>query len=171
MRADVAQQAAHPAQSVRHAHPASGLTWQRRLALIMKAPSQREIQAFIDNEVAGAVKEVSRELTERGRPAEVSRGEETGAVLLTIPAEGVRDFVYGVQLAQHKLPAYSAFEAAQMEVRYEARTFFSDGSQGYDIMGMTREQIIADVLVQFERYLALVQSPDVSLVAAAPEHV
>jgi len=171
MRADVAQQKAQAGQAVRHAHPAAGLTWQRRLALLMKAPLPQEVRGFIDGTVAEALGEVATELTRRGRPAGASRNTETGAALLTVPAEGVRDFVYGVQLAEHKLPAFSAFEAAQLERRYEARTFFSDGSQGYDVMGMTREQVIADVLVQFERYLALVQSPDVSLVAAAPEHV
>ena len=82
----------------------------------------------------------------------------------------MRDFVYGVQPASHRLPAFSALEAAQEELRFEARTFFSDGSRGYDLMGMAQEQIIADVLAQFERYLNLVQSPEVSLVTAAPEH-
>jgi choline/glycine/proline betaine transport protein len=37
-------------------------------------------------------------------------------------------------------------------------------------MGMTQDQIIADVLVQFERYLALVASTETSLVLQAPEH-
>ena len=35
---------------------------------------------------------------------------------------------------------------------------------------MTRDQLIADVLVQFERYLHLVRSPEVRLVQGAPEH-
>jgi choline/glycine/proline betaine transport protein len=37
-------------------------------------------------------------------------------------------------------------------------------------MGMAQEQIIADVLAQFDRYLQFVQSPQASLVIAAPEH-
>ena len=61
-------------------------------------------------------------------------------------------------------------EATDPELRYEARTFFSDGSQGYDLMGMTRDQIISDVLVQFERYLQLVRLPETALLVGAPEH-
>jgi choline/glycine/proline betaine transport protein len=57
-----------------------------------------------------------------------------------------------------------------MDLRYEARTFFSDGSGGYDVMGMSKDQIIADVLAQFERYLALVSTPETALVLEAPEH-
>lgn len=37
-------------------------------------------------------------------------------------------------------------------------------------MGMSEEQIINDVLAQFERYLALVQSTETALLTAAPEH-
>jgi choline/glycine/proline betaine transport protein len=37
-------------------------------------------------------------------------------------------------------------------------------------MGMTRDQLIADVLAQFERYLQLLQSPQFQLLHAAPEH-
>ena len=37
-------------------------------------------------------------------------------------------------------------------------------------MGMTRDQIIHDVLIQYERYLLLVQSTASELVSAAPEH-
>ena len=35
---------------------------------------------------------------------------------------------------------------------------------------LTREQLIADVLVQFERYLSVAHLPDAQLVQNAPEH-
>lgn len=172
MRADVAQRRARVSAVGRgQAQPASGLTWQRRLALIMNAPTPEEIARFIDDTAAPALESVAEELNKRGRDAEVTRNTETGAVTLSVPAEGVRDFVYGVQPSEHKLPAFYGFEAAEMEMRHEARTFFSDGSRGYDVMGMRREQLIADVLGQFERYLVLVQTPETALVAGAPEHV
>lgn len=72
-------------------------------------------------------------------------------------------------MSEHKLPAFTALEATNADVRYEARTFFSDGSRGYDIMGMTDGQIINDVLFQFERYTGFVRSPEASLLAASPE--
>jgi choline/glycine/proline betaine transport protein len=37
-------------------------------------------------------------------------------------------------------------------------------------MGMGRDQLIADVLVQFERYLAVAKPPKAQLVHGAPEH-
>ena len=136
---------------------------------MLHAPSEKETLAFIQKDVKPALEQVARELTERGREAFVEE-EESGAIALTSPADDMRNFVYGVTPASQKLPAFSAFDAARSGLRYEARTQFSSGSRGYDIMGMTRDQIIHDVLIQYERYLLLVQSTASELVSAAPEH-
>lgn len=169
MKADLAQSQAR-LTGVPQAHPASGLPWQRRLALMLSAPDKRDIERFLENSALPALNAVAKELARRSRAAVVDHSSETGVLRLTVPAEGVRDFVYGVQISEHKLPAFTAFDAARMGLRYEARTFFSDGSRGYDIMGMSENQIINDVLVQFERYLALVESLEAALLAVAPEH-
>ena len=167
MRADLAQQQAHAA--VPQAQPAAGLTWQRRLALMLQAPSEAEVERFIGSEVRPAMEQVARELSARGRETSVAE-EANGAVALRSPAEGVRDFVYGVSPQTQRLANFSPLAAGKPEFRYEARTYFSSGGRGYDVTGMTREQLIADILVQFERYLHLVQSPESQLLHGAPEH-
>ncbi|MBE9604859.1 BCCT family transporter [Acetobacteraceae bacterium H6797] len=168
MNADLAQHAALPASLV--AQPAAGLTWQRRLALILHAPSEKEVRRFIEQEVRPALEQVAQELTRRGRETHVME-EENGAIALRSPAEGMRDFIYGVIPSGQRLPAFSTSGGVgKPDFRYEARTYFSSGGRGYDVMGMGREQLIADILVQFERYLILVQSPAVQLVQGAPEH-
>ncbi|GLK71519.1 BCCT family transporter [Ancylobacter dichloromethanicus] len=170
MQADIAQQRAHASQPMPvPSAPAAGVTWQRRLALILHAPTQKEIERFIRAEVRPALEQVAQELTSRGRIAEVHE-EDNGAIALRSPAENVRDFVYGVSAVGHRLPTFLAAGAGKPEFRYEARTYFSSGGRGYDVMGMTRDQLITDVLVQFERYLNLVHSPETQLVHAAPEH-
>jgi choline/glycine/proline betaine transport protein len=171
MRSDIRSQLPASAGGAPQSQPAAGVTWQRRLSLILKAPSARDVDIFIAKTATPALEAVAAELTKRGRPAEITVPEGNGGVVLTVPAEGVRDFIYGVQRAEHRLPAFSALEAAQSDMRYEARTYFSDGSRGYDLMGMEKDQMISDVLIQFERYLVLVQSPESALVAGAPEHV
>ncbi len=169
MQADVAQRrAGHPAKVAQAAAPAAALTWQGRLGRMLSAPTEADVTAFIAGTVAPALEEVSRELERRGRPTLLQR--EVDSVSLTVPASGVRDFLYAVAPVSQRMPAFSALEASQEERRYEARTFFSDGSRGYDLYGMTRDQVIGDVLVQFERYLHLVQLLEAALVAAAPEH-
>ncbi|WP_011581797.1 MULTISPECIES: BCCT family transporter [Chelativorans] len=170
MKSDLAQRQVGHMAVTPQAYPAAGLTWQRRLGLILNAPTEQEVADYIAKVVTPALENVAQEMEKRGSKATVSHENGEHSVSLTVPASGVRDFVYGVQPAAHRLPAFSALEAAQGDLRFEARTFFSDGSRGYDLMGMTQEQIIADVLAQFDRYLQLVQSPEASLVIGAPEH-
>ena len=169
MASDVAQRRVGQAAVAPQAYPAAGISWQRRLSLILNA--QRAGPRHEHRIVAPALEEVRREIEGRGREAVVSRMDGDQSVSLTVPANGVRDFVYGVQPVAHRLPVFSAAEATQDDFRYEARTFFSDGSRGYDLMGMTQDHVIVDVLVQFDRYLQLVKSPAASLVIGAPEHV
>ncbi len=168
MRADLARTQS-PGSLGPRAYPASGAPWQRRLAMTLSTPDRRAVEKFLQASVLPALEAVARELTRRSRPASVGRDAETGALTLTVPAEGHRDFVYGVQMSEHKLPAFTAYDATVADVRYEARTFFSDGSRGYDIMGMADNQIINDVLFQFERYTGFVRSPESSLLATSPE--
>ncbi|QDZ11589.1 BCCT family transporter [Devosia ginsengisoli] len=170
MRSDLAQQYARPAAPAPVAPAqAAGLTWQRRLTLMMRAPTKEDVAAFITEEVRPALQQVARELTDRGRPARVET-DETGSIALRSPAENLRDFVYGVSLASLPIPNFAPLATRRPEQRYEARTYFSSGGRGYDIMGLHRDQLIADVLVQFERYLHLTQSPASQLLHGAPEH-
>lgn len=171
MRADLAQRNARAnASGALRAQPFSEVPWQKRLSTMLRAPTSRDVNAFIERVVGQALNDVAEELARRNRVAQVRQVAETGGIELVVPNEGVRDFVYGVLPATRPVAAFSMVQSAEREERWEAKTYFSDGSKGYDLMGMTKEQILADILYQFERYLALVQLPDSRLVTTAPEH-
>ncbi|HEX2528552.1 MAG TPA: BCCT family transporter [Geminicoccus sp.] len=170
MRADLAQQQAHAVGPLAvPSQPAAGQTWQRRLALILHAPTKADVDKFIMTQARPALDQVASELSSRGRLSHVAE-EEGGAIALRSPATGVRDFVYGVSCSVQPVAVFAPVVAGKPEYHYEARTYFSSGGRGYDIMGMSCDQIIADILVQFERYLVLVHSPATRLVHGAPEH-
>ncbi|MBB6260952.1 choline/glycine/proline betaine transport protein [Paenochrobactrum gallinarii] len=170
MKADLAQREAQATiPSPPSAQPASGLTWQRRLSLILHAPSKREVTNFMNGTAKDALNAVTKELNNRGRETIVDE-DENGSIALRSTAEGMRDFIYGIMPVQQVAPAYSTLGVGKPTYRHEARTYFSSGGRGYDVMGFTREQLIADILVQFERYLALVHTPETQLVHSAPEH-
>ncbi len=168
MRADLAQYEVGNGRP--HGAPsfAPEPSWQNRLALALHTPKATDVANFIGNTARPAFEAVAAELTSRGRPASVSSDGEATCLISATP--GQRGFLYGIRPASHKLPIFSPLEATNIGERHEARTFFSDGSSGYDIMGMSQEQIIADILAQFERYLAVSVSPDASLLVKAPEH-
>ena len=167
MSADLASR--ESVSSVRFATPGVGLTWQRRLSRLLSTPTEEDVDTFIDDVVVGALTSVAEEFVERGYSAEFVEDEEDHTIRLVVPAEDVRDFVYGVQHIGRTLPTFMLSGLDQDEQRHEARTFFSDGSQGYDVMGMSKAEIITDVLIQFERYQALVQSPKSALYVGSPE--
>lgn len=170
MKADLAQREAQAIiPSPPSAQPASGLTWQRRLSLILHAPSKREVTNFINGTAKDALNAVTKELNSRGRETIVDE-DENGSIALRSTAEGMRDFIYGIMPVQQVAPAYSTLGVGKPTYRHEARTYFSSGGRGYDVVGFTKEQLIADILVQFERYLALVHTPETQLVHSAPEH-
>ncbi|MGK9054267.1 BCCT family transporter [Neorhizobium petrolearium] len=170
MREDLAQREAHHGQgALPVAQQASGQTWQRRLSMMLNAASEKDVRSYMNDHVRSALEQVAAELSARGRASEVV-DEAEGAIALRSPAEGVRDFVYGVVLTKYRIASFTPVRAGEADFRYEARTYFSSGNRGYDVMGMTRNQLISDVLVQFERYLHLVHSPDLQLVHGAPEH-
>ncbi|KFI25411.1 transporter [Haematobacter missouriensis] len=167
MRSDLAQKRLRTAR--RAAAPAVGVSWQRRIALLLHSPTEAEVQRFIARDVRSALDDVAMELTRRGQEASVQEADG-GSVELRSPAEDMRDFVYGVGPVAQPLPSFSTRSVDHPGYRYEARTYFSSGTEGYDVMGLTREALIADVLTQFERYLVLVQRPESQLMHGAPEH-
>ncbi|WP_258040094.1 hypothetical protein [Aeromonas sp. ASNIH8] len=71
-------------------------------------------------------------------------------------------------------PAFNPLEAAHNhdpEARiFEPITYFADGRAGYDIQYLTRDELSADVLRQYERYLVLSQDEGQDLLSSAPEH-
>ena len=68
---------------------------------------------------------------------------------------------------------FSAGDASRPDARREqvwvARTVFSDGSRGYDVADFNRDDLISDVLAQFERYRVLTEAPSTSLYTASPD--
>ncbi|MBY9067978.1 BCCT family transporter [Hyphomonas sp. WL0036] len=168
MRADLHQIAQSTQRRTPGMQPAAGLTWQRRLALILHAPTEAEVRKFISREVRPALDQVAEELSSKGLATHIV-DDEKGGVALRSPAEGMRDFIYGVSVVPQRLASISPLRA-KPEFRFEARTYFASGGRGYDVMGMHRDQLIADILVQFERYLTVLQSPEAELLHGAPEH-
>ncbi|WP_244497871.1 BCCT family transporter [Aureimonas sp. AU40] len=170
MRADMARLTAH--REARPAIRARSAGWQARLGAILYQPTKRDILAFIERTAAPALEEVCRELNKRGLDAATERDEDGGATL-TVRSEATRNFVYGVNPAARPAMVFSAADASRPEARREqvwaARTAFSDGTRGYDVADFSRDDLISDVLAQFERYRVLTQAPSTSLYTGSPD--
>nr|WP_234819047.1 BCCT family transporter [Cupriavidus metallidurans] len=152
----------------------SGQHWRRRLTQIVHQPTETDVRRFLAGPVQAAMQEVSKELERRGIASSVQHNEADGAVWLSIPFEGVRDFLYGARPVRRTLPAFLVREAAEPENRrahvFEPITFFEDGREGYDIQYLRDEEIIADILRHYERHLSLSADQRTHLLSKAPGH-
>ena len=168
---------ADKAHSTRRLSPASdfwnGKHWRLRLDRLVRHTGPGEAVRFLQQSALPALQSVSNELNERGLNSRIEQSDEQQCALV-IPQEGRRDFHYGVRLESRPLPAFNPLAAAHsgdQSVRlYEAMTFFADGRAGYDIQYLTKDEISADVLRQYERYLSLIQNDSTELLSSAPEH-
>ncbi len=170
MHADVSRLTEH--RQAQPAIPVREVTWQSRLSAILHEPTRAEVIRFVDGTVHPALTEVAREMERRGVVAFVEKDEDGGSTL-TVPSENTRNFVYGVAPKAQLAPAFSAADATRPDTKrrqvWSAQTIFSDGSRGYEVMSFTREDILADVLAQFERYQILTSAKSTALYVASPD--
>jgi choline/glycine/proline betaine transport protein len=152
----------------------SGQHWRKRLEQIVHQPSRADVRRFLAGVVLPAMNEVAAEMQRRGVQAAVSEDlDGEGAVRLTVPDASLRDFVYGVRATRRAVPTFMVRDAAsEGEHRhvYEPITFFEDGRLGHDIQYLRSEEIIADILRHYERYLSLSADQRTHLLNRAPGH-
>jgi len=127
-------------------------SWQQRLGLIMHYPhSEQEIQHYIDSEVFNAFKSVQKEF--QRRQLEVSIQSIDGGMELRVDHHNEINFVYQV-VAQETVPPSFMAEATLNEVKYyQAEVFLREGGQNYDVMDWTLEDLLQDIIDQYERHL------------------
>jgi len=160
----------------------NGQHWRKRLELIVRQPSSLDVRSFLRKTVLPAMREVAAEMERQGVHAVVHDdsaghdGDAAGSVRLVIPIAELRDFVYGVRPVKRKLPGFILTEVTDEEANarrhvVEPMTFFADGREGYDIQYLRQEELIADILRNYERYLSLSADQRNLLLNRAPGHV
>ncbi|MEY8715047.1 BCCT family transporter [Francisella philomiragia] len=117
-------------------------SWQKRLEAIAHKPSRDQAIEFLQKDVTTAIIEVATEMEKNGINTEVIKDHDH--IQLAISIEGNEDFIYSVMLRsyQSKLGNYNRVEV-----------LLSHGGQYYDIMGYSKDQVIADIVNQYDKHL------------------
>ena len=146
-------------ESILQAQPASAATavsWQRQLHAILHHPTQREVLDYLSDTAIPALEAVCTELRNRGVQAEIQ--QEEGRVRLLAMAGTPAEFRYAIRTRGYALPSFAYIEHGTQPTgrdRYfRAEVFLREGGQDYDVMGYRRDELISDVLAQYERHLA-----------------
>ncbi|WP_373976636.1 BCCT family transporter [Chitinibacter sp. SCUT-21] len=151
----------------------TGQHWKQRLEQILHQPSSDDVARFIRDTVSPALNEVAQEMQQRGQEAKIITHDD-GGISLCVPQPNLRDFIYGVRAHARPVASFALRDtnipASERQYTYEPVTFFADGRRGYDIEYLRKEELIADVLKQYERYLSLSHSQNTHLINTTPEH-
>jgi len=122
-----------------------------------------EAKKFMQYKVHPAMLGVAQELNKQGIETKVVRNDEDdnqGDHLSFEVMHGEEvDFVYQVYLVEAIKPVFALEQSTniaslhEQDKYYRAEVYLSEGSQEYDLLGYTKEQIIADILNQYERHM------------------
>lgn len=159
----------------------TGQHWRKRLEQIVRQPTEADVNRFLKVSVLPAMQEVVAEMRKQGVDTRVqddtavTEGADAGSVRLIVPITGLRDFVYGVRPVTRRLPGFMLTEVTDDEANVrrhvvEPITFFEDGREGYDVQYLRQEELIADILRNYERYLSLMADQRTVLLNRAPGH-
>ncbi|MGP5229049.1 choline BCCT transporter BetT [Arthrobacter rhombi] len=133
-------------------------TWRQRLAQLRSYPSKKAVAQFADRVVEPALQEVLNEFNGLGYDAELTSEPnlETGISehTLLVNMEDHRNFHYQVAAVEAPAPMFGGRSMSrQIDVYYRLEVFTQTGTEGYDLMGLTEQQIINDVLDRYEAHL------------------
>nr|WP_302358859.1 hypothetical protein [uncultured Mitsuokella sp.] len=102
------------------------------------------------------------EFAKNGIAAQVRSGEEDGLPYCELIVESgrLRDFLYGVGCKEHAVSkmVVSSSLLPKMDTvdDFEPVCYFADGRRGYSLKYMRREELLTDVLHQYERYIRMI---------------
>ncbi|MEV5009262.1 choline BCCT transporter BetT [Streptomyces sp. NPDC055692] len=132
-------------------------TWRQRLERMRSYPSKKQVAQFMERIVQPALADMAPEFAKQGYQAtlDLVPNEHTGisshALVVTIP--GHRNFHYQVQAVEAPVPMFGGRMSRQTDLYYRVEVFTQTGSEGYDLMGLSHQQVIDDVLDRYEAHL------------------
>ena len=139
----------------------SELRWQQRLGQLLTFPNARRADEFERKTLLPTLREVIAELSSRGISATCEHAVDEGGVEhieFEIDPDSEHPFHYLIYRTEIAVPTVGRRMPRANEKFVRMEVYLDVAStQGYDIMGRTKEQIIGDVLDQYERHLEFLQ--------------
>ncbi|MCB1706735.1 MAG: BCCT family transporter [Halioglobus sp.] len=131
--------------------------WRDRLHALVTFPSREEVLEFMETTVRKAMLRVERELVKEEWQAMVESDEDCNRIYLEVIKDDQVDFIYEIRLVEHLLPDFAYPEMpgddAEEKHYYRAEVFLRRGGQSYDVYDFNQQDIITDILDQFEKHL------------------
>lgn len=138
-----------------------GSHWHEHLAQILTFSQKNDIKHFFEDKVRPAFEELLEEFEERDIHAQILTGKAGKlSIELQIPYQQIWNFRYGVTIEFQQISDYLIDEDNTPDIdannHYLPVTYYNDGRAGNDIQYLNKEEIIADVLREYERYISVI---------------
>ena len=131
-------------------------SWKQRLEQLRAFPSLRQTTQFLDRTIRPALNDVAAEFRSQGYDVEqdvMTNANGIAEPLLRVNMEDFRAFHYQVAVVETPVPMFTGRMTRETDVYYRLEVFTQTGSGGYDLMGLTRQQVIDDILDRYEAHL------------------
>ena len=132
-------------------------TIRQRLTSLRSYPDFNAAQRFSTNTVLPALNTTAEEFRKEGYVVTVEPriDAETGMTetFFQVDIPGHRSFLYKVAPIETPVPIFGARPAPSLKKYFRMEVFTHTGSEGYDLYGVDKQQVIDDVLDRFEAHL------------------
>ncbi|PVX39849.1 choline/glycine/proline betaine transport protein [Pasteurella langaaensis DSM 22999] len=154
----------------------SGDNWKERLEKIVNPTNHKDIRQFLLKTARPAFKELVEEFEEHGLIAQMRFIDgKNPKIEFEVVKENLRNFLYGIECQSRELSELVVEDSNVPNIDeskiYEPITYFFDGRNGYDVQYMTKDELIADVLKQYERFMNLAMDENHTLMTADVENM
>lgn len=132
--------------------------WKKRLSRVMLHPSVSQTKAMLDDVCKPAMQAVAEELDRKGIQVSVNEkplDDESGLyhLDLQIILGEEENFVYAIWPVRYAAPQFSSRGKSSRLFYYRLESYLFEGSQGNDLVGYSKEQVINDILDKYERHM------------------
>lgn len=125
-----------------------GQDWREQLNKVIVNHTEKDVEKFIQETAKPAFHLFALELKSYGVPVDI-KSDETSYIELNVNSAHKQAFRYGIRC--------ESVELDEDETRFDPITYFADGRKGYDVKFMHQDELITDMLRQYELYVSLLK--------------
>jgi len=149
----------------------TGKNWKEQLKEVLNFNERKDARVFMKDVVEPAFMELKEELAKQNIDAVIKYGKiKLKRIEICIPHENLKNFSYAIVVKGREISdMFSEDDNTPdfpSDYYFNLVTQFSDGRLGYDVQYFSKDEILSDVLKQYERYLTFASDSDNDLFLA-----
>lgn len=131
--------------------------WKKRLAGLIHYPDHKQVAAFVGKTAFPAMQHVAAELKAKGWPVKEFFDDNQHRAYIEVMRDNDLDFIYEIRMRGYTMPTFAYPQMQRNDEPdtnyYRAEVFMRRGGAAYDIFSYSEQEVIDDILNQFEKYL------------------